>query len=62
MLKSCHPVNMALEVKYIGGYIPISPIDFDYIWHCLFPHYPRSTDKIYSRYVSLLLMSYCCYR
>jgi len=52
MLKSCDPVNRALEVSYIGGYIAIPPIDFDYNWHCLSHNYPRTTDKISSRYLN----------
>jgi len=61
MPKSCDPVNKALEVSYIGGYIPIYPdisryipissTDFDYIWHCLTHNYPRTTDEISSRYL-----------
>jgi hypothetical protein len=31
ILKSCDPVNKALEVSCIGGYIPIVPTDFVYI-------------------------------
>jgi hypothetical protein len=49
-LKSCDPVNKALEVSYTGGYIPIQQTDFVYIWHCLSHNYPRTTDKIWSRY------------
>ena len=51
MLKSCDPPNEALEFGYIGGYIPIPPTDFDYIWHCLSYNYPRATEKISSRYL-----------
>lgn len=50
MFKSCDPMNKALEVSYTGGYIPIQPTDFVYIWHCLSHNYPRTTDKISSRY------------